>query len=226
MEDFKSKYYKYKLKYLKLKEATLDYPNDLVDYNLEKCNLDNFDVKIIDDFLSKEECLEIINLAKPLLIRSEIVDNNNKISDYRTSSGVFIKSDKYDTLKKISEKVAEIVGIPRENQEDIQVINYQPGQYYKQHYDACVDNSKECEKDRESGIRKNTFFIYLSDVEEGGYTAFPNLKKKFIPKQGRAIYWNNILNENNKYIYDPCSLHLGVKPDKGEKWALTVWSRI
>ena len=42
-------------------------------------------------------------------------------------------------------------------------------------------------------IRKNTFFIYLSDVEEGGYTAFPNLKKKFIPKQGRAIYWNNIL---------------------------------
>ena len=215
MEDFKSKYYKYKLKYLKLKEATLDYPNDLVDYNLEKCNLDNFDVKIIDDFLSKEECLEIINLAKPLLIRSEIVDNNNKISDYRTSSGVFIKSDKSDTLKKISEKVAEIVGIPRENQEDIQVINYQPGQYYKQHYDACVDNSKECEKDRESGIRKNTFFIYLSDVEEGGYTAFPNLKKKFIPKQGRAIYWNNILNENNKYIYDPCSLHLGVKPDKG-----------
>lgn len=225
MVDYKSLYIKYKLKYLKLKEATLDYPNDLVDHNLQKCNLDNFDVKIIDDFLSKEECLEIINVAKPLLTRSEIVDNN-KISDYRTSSGVFIKSDSLDILKKISEKVAEIVGMPKENQEDIQIINYKPGQYYNQHYDACVDDNKECEKDRESGIRKNTFFIYLSDVEEGGYTAFPNLKKKFIPKQGRAIYWNNILKENNKYIHDPCSLHLGIKPDKGEKWALTVWSRI
>ena len=68
-----------------------------------------------------------------------------------TRSGVFIKSDSLDILKKISEKVAEIVGMPKENQEDIQIINYQP----RQHYDARVDDNKECEKDRESGIRKN-----------------------------------------------------------------------
>ena len=34
----------------------------------------------------------------------------------------------------------------------------------------------------------------------------------------------DILESNGKYYNDPCSLHLGIKPDKGEKWALTIWS--
>ena len=53
-----------------------------------------------------------------------------------------------------------------------------------------------------------------------------NLLRKIKPKQGRAVYWNNILEDKDFYKYDPCSLHIGIKPDEGEKWALTVWSRI
>jgi len=224
--DYKRLYYKYKMKYLTLKEASLEFKSKLTDENLEKCIPEEFDIKVIDDFLTTEECIEIINLAKPILIRSQVLDDENPISNYRTSSGVFVNSSNHPILKKISEKVSEITGIPTDNQEDIQIINYQPGQYYKKHYDACLNDSKECQNDKELGIRKNTFFVYLNNVKEGGYTAFPNLLRKIVPKAGRAVYWNNVLVNSESFVHDPCSLHLGVKPDEGEKWALTVWSRI
>ena len=215
---------KYKLKYLNLKDVSIDYENDIKDDNFEKCNLDNFKINVYEDFLTKEECNVIIELARPLLERSGVVQENS-ISDDRTSTGVFLDTNMHPVLEKISKKVSEITNIPIENQEDIQVVNYQKGQYYNEHYDQCFEDTKECEENTKSGRRKNTFFIYLNNVEEGGFTGFPNISKKVIPKLGRAVSWNNILESDGNIINDPCSLHIGIKPDKGEKWALTVWSR-
>ena len=223
-KDYFDKYMKYKLKYLNLKDVSLDYQNDVKDYNYQNCNLDKFKIDVFEDFLTKEECDTIIKLAKPLLKRSGGIDEN-KISKDRTSTGVFLKTKKHPILKKISKKVSEITKIPIENQEDIQVINYQKGQYYNEHYDECFEDTKECKKSNKSGRRKNTFFIYLNDVNSGGFTGFPNLSKKVIPKLGRAISWNNISDLDGVVKNDPCSLHIGIKPDMGEKWALTVWSR-
>ena len=223
-KDYFNKYMKYKLKYLNLKDVSIDYENDIKDYNFEKCNLDNFKIDVYEDFLTKEECNIIIELARPLLERSGVVQENS-ISDDRTSTGVFLETNMHPVLEKISKKVSEITNIPIENQEDIQVVNYQKGQYYNEHYDECFEDTKECKESSKSGRRKNTFFIYLNDVEEGGFTGFPNISKKVIPKLGRAVSWNNILESDGNIINDPCSLHIGIKPDKGEKWALTVWSR-
>ena len=223
-KDYFGKYMKYKLKYLNLKDVSIDYENDIKDYNFEKCNLDNFKIDVYEDFLTKEECNIIIELARPLLERSGVVQENS-ISDDRTSTGVFLDTNMHPVLEKISKKVSEITNIPIENQEDIQVVNYQKGQYYNEHYDECFEDTKECKESSKSGRRKNTFFIYLNDVEEGGFTGFPNISKKVIPKLGRAVSWNNILESDGNIINDPCSLHIGIKPDKGEKWALTVWSR-
>ncbi len=223
-KDYFNKYMKYKLKYLNLKDVSIDYENDIKDYNFEKCNLDNFKIDVYEDFLTKEECNIIIELARPLLQRSGVVQESS-ISDDRTSTGVFLETNMHPVLEKISKKVSEITNIPTENQEDIQVVNYQKGQYYNEHYDECFEDTKECKESSKSGRRKNTFFIYLNNVEEGGFTGFPNISKKVIPKLGRAVSWNNILESDGNIINDPCSLHIGIKPDKGEKWALTVWSR-
>lgn len=223
-KDYFNKYMKYKLKYLNLKDVSIDYENDIKDYNFEKCNLDNFKIDVYEDFLTKEECNIIIELARPLLQRSGVVQESS-ISDDRTSTGVFLETNMHPVLEKISKKVSEITNIPTENQEDIQVVNYQKGQYYNEHYDECFEDTKECKESSKSGRRKNTFFIYLNNVEEGGFTGFPNMSKKVIPKLGRAVSWNNILESDGNIINDPCSLHIGIKPDKGEKWALTVWSR-
>ena len=53
------------------------------------------------------------------------------------------------------------------------MLRYQKGQYYRTHHDMGVsDNELAC------GPRILTFFLYLSDVEEGGGTNFPRLGKR------------------------------------------------
>lgn len=46
------------------------------------------------------------------------------------------------------------------------------------------------------GPRILTFFLYLSDVEEGGETAFPKLNISVRPKKGTALLWPSTLDEN------------------------------
>ena len=41
-----------------------------------------------------------------------------------------------------------------------------------------------------------TFFLYLSDVEEGGATNFPDLNIAVKPKVGRALLWPSVLDSN------------------------------
>ena len=102
-KDYFDKYMKYKLKYLNLKDVSLDYQNDVKDYNYQNCNLDKFKIDVFEDFLTKEECDTIIKLAKPLLKRSGGIDEN-KISKDRTSTGVFLKTKKHPILKKYQKK--------------------------------------------------------------------------------------------------------------------------
>jgi hypothetical protein len=50
------------------------------------------------------------------------------------------------------------------------VLRYKKGQYYRTHHDmSSQDNELAC------GPRILTFFLYLSDVQEGGGTNFPRL---------------------------------------------------
>ena len=57
-----------------------------------------------------------------------------------------------------------------ENGEDIQVLRYQEGQKYEAHYDYFVDKVNIAR----GGHRYATVLMYLSDVQKGGETVFPN----------------------------------------------------
>ena len=37
-----------------------------------------------------------------------------------------------------------------------------------------------------------TFMVYLSDVEAGGHTVFPNLGLSVPPVRGSALFWHTI----------------------------------
>ena len=71
--------------------------------------------------------------------------------------------------------------LPLSHQEDIQILRYTKGQKYGAHYDSAYDT-------KESGPhhRKATFYMYLSDVEEGGETAFPKDSVWVDPAMGKA----------------------------------------
>ena len=47
-----------------------------------------------------------------------------------------------------------------------------------------------------SGPRILTFFLFLSDVSDGGEREFVDLDIRVQPKRGRALLWVNTLNTN------------------------------
>lgn len=81
--------------------------------------------------------------------------------------------------------------VPSENYENFQVLKYAVGQRYNTHHDyGKEDVQLAC------GPRILTFFLYLSDVEEGGETAFPSLNIAVSPKKGRALLWPSTLSDD------------------------------
>ena len=84
-------------------------------------------VVVLDDVLTPEECQNIIELAKPKIKRSEVVDyetNSNRQDDARTSSGAVFQKASTPELKNLEELVCGILNWPYPNSEGFQVLNY------------------------------------------------------------------------------------------------------
>jgi len=120
-------------------------------------------------------------------------------------------------VKSISEKITNVTGIPDENSENLQILKYELNQYYESHHDYI-----EYQQKRPCGPRVLTFFLYLSDVEEGGGTKFNDLDLIVEPKKGKALLWPSVLNEdpNEK---DFRTHHEAMPVIKGRKFATNAW---
>ena len=186
-------------------------------------------IKYFENVFTPEECKQIIEYAKPKLVRSQLDDGNNAYGKERTSWQCWVNPSELPCLQKGSQFVAKVTGLPVENQEDWQVLRYKPGQEYKSHFDAAnpaaADYEGVIERDRQRGCgrRVYTFFIYLNNVEEGGETDFPKLGIKIKPKPGKAALWHNLNKDGT--AFHPMSEHAGMPVIRGEKWAINVWIR-
>ncbi|KAH0784302.1 hypothetical protein KY290_003900 [Solanum tuberosum] len=194
-------------------------------------------------FLTDEECNHLVSLAKKELKRSAVADNESgesKLSEVRTSSGMFISKAKDPIVTGIEEKIATWTFLPKENGEDIQVLRYEEGQRYEPHHDYFTDKVNIVR----GGHRLATVLMYLSDVEKGGETAFPEAEvstrrrsmaadnslsecaKKGIavkPRKGDALLFFSL---HPNAVPDPMSLHGGCPVIEGEKWSATKWIHV
>ena len=59
-----------------------------------------------------------------------------------------------------------MTGIPQNNYESFQILQYDEGQFYRKHHDSSQQNAK-----KPAGHRILTFFLYLNDVE-GACTSY------------------------------------------------------
>jgi prolyl 4-hydroxylase len=109
------------------------------------------------------------------------------------------------------------MGIPANNSEDLQLLRYEKGQFYRTHHDYIPH-----QVDRQCGPRILTFFLYLSDVEAGGGTNFPNLGITVMPKRGRALLWPSVLN-SNPLKKDGRFMHQALDVEDGVKYAANAW---
>jgi prolyl 4-hydroxylase len=186
--------------------------------NINNINDDNYDVIIIDNFLTPQECDKLVEYSQnQQLITSETLsDYGNVTSDYRKSEQIWITDNQHEIARKISDFCEIILDLPKKNMESLQLVKYDVSGYFKEHYDAEPDKSKTNNiKDR-----AHTFIVYLNDVEEGGETRFPKLNIDVKPKKGMGIYFKTLLPNNNLLIN---SLHQGMPIIRGEKYIVNKW---
>ena len=209
------------------------------DNEQEKNNQDsNIDVKerkyhcrspnifTIDHFLTDEECEHMIKLSEPNLKQS-LVSGEKKgiVSEGRTGKNCWLTHYHDEVTTKIANKISKMVDLPVENAEAFQMIHYDIGEEYKQHYDGWLFDG--CERSRRNmrhgGQRMKTALCYLNNVDEGGSTFFPRLGLHVYPERGKMVVFQNVID--NCHDRHPLSEHCAMPVIKGHKWGFNLWFR-
>jgi prolyl 4-hydroxylase len=177
-------------------------------------------IKILDNILTMDECLELIKNGSNKLIKSSTLGEN--IDGYRTAENCWIFDETFLT-NKIKNIIVKETDMSIDNQEKIHIVKYDIGGEYKQHHDFFHPNTDYYSKVMQSGgQRVYSCLFYLNDDFEGGETEFVNKNIKINPKTGRLLIWKNI-KENGSLDYD--SFHAGLPVISGTKWIAIIWVR-
>jgi prolyl 4-hydroxylase len=181
---------------------------------------------VLNDVFSAQECEELIALARPRLAPSTTVDpqsGRDRAGEQRSSLGMFFRLQENTFIARLDRRVSELMNLPVENGEGLQVLYYPAGTQSMPHFDFLVPSNAANQASLErSGQRVSTLVTYLNDVEEGGETVFPGLGWSVSPQRGSAVYFEycNSLGQT-----DHASLHAGAPVLRGEKWVATKWMR-
>jgi prolyl 4-hydroxylase len=178
-------------------------------------------VKEINNFLSDEECNELINLSSGSFDNVEVLGEN--IDGYRVAKGTWLEEEDGEVVIKYRKLISEITQIPTINMESINVLKYDIGGEYKDHHDFFHPNENYYDDEiKRGGQRLKTGLVYLNDNFEGGETSFPNLNIKIVPKKGKLVLWDNI-KDDGSLDYD--SIHAGLPVTNGFKYIAVIWIR-
>jgi len=176
-------------------------------------------LKFYNNFLTKKECDSIIAISKDKFVKSQVYSSNNIntiVNNNVRSSTSYTITSKDPLFEKIKNKVSELLVIPKENFETLQVQKYEKGQQYYPHYDYIQGMENQ---------RIKTFIIYLNRLKkiDGGCTSFTHYNYKIKPETGMAICFDNVdLNGN----VNPKTMHAGeLINTEAIKYILTIWIR-
>jgi prolyl 4-hydroxylase len=144
---------------------------------------------------------------------------SNLATQTRTSSTFWCNNDCQLTSvsQHITDKIQSLLQIPKIHYEPIQLLKYNVNESYITHHDFSYQ-----ELTLPCGPRVLTFFLYLSDVEEGGATHFPDLNLTISPQRGKAVLWPNTLSVDPR-AKDTRMSHEAQRVTSGVKYAANVW---
>jgi len=181
----------------------------------------------LDDVVSEEEAKRLIELGGILgYDRSEDVgalqadgSYGSIVSEGRTSSNAWCLDKCYEDplARQAMDRLSELTMIEEKHSEYLQLLRYEPGQFYENHHDYIGHNI-----DNQQGVRVLTAYLYLNDVEAGGGTMFSGLNITVMPKRGRALFWPSVRNDspNEK---DPRTNHEALPVEAGVKYGANGW---
>jgi prolyl 4-hydroxylase len=181
---------------------------------------------VLGNVMSAEECQELIALAKPRLAPSTIVDldsGQDVVAAYRNSFGMFFRLQETAFISRLDRRISELMNLPVENGEGLQVLYYPTGAASAPHVDFLqITNEANRASIARSGQRVSTMVTYLNDVPAGGETSFPELGWAITPRLGNAAYFEYC---DGQGFVDWRSLHAGNPVLAGEKWVASKWMR-
>jgi prolyl 4-hydroxylase len=184
------------------------------------------DVILLSEVLSAEECRELIDMARPKMAQSTVVDRakvDGVVHHARTSTGTFFDLCENELVARIDKRLAALVDWPVSHGEGLQILRYQVGGQYRPHFDYFPwSDAASPAHLAQGGQRIGTVIIYLNDVEDGGETVFPEVGLSIVPRRGAAVYFGYC---NSRGQVDPLTLHGGAAVRRGEKWIATKWLR-
>jgi len=182
-------------------------------------------VAVVDGLLSADECRLLIASAQPMLRRSHTIDPHTGEplqQQLRTSSDASFDPITEDlSLRLVQQRMAAAAGVRLVQAEHLVVLRYEPGQEYRPHRDYRPAESLRDDVP-EAGNRARTICVYLNQPEAGGETEFPVPGINVAPQPGRAVIFDNLLEDGRP---DADSLHAGLPVQQGEKWLATLWLR-
>ncbi len=170
--------------------------------------------RLHDDFLPAAQCDYLIRYAEErnLFDRSQVNNSDSSVaSTIRTSFSAFLTDRDDPVLRSIYQKTSDLLSVPAECIENLQIVRYAEGQEFKVHFDSNKGNA-----------RVHTLLVYLNDAFEGGETYFPEIDLKVKPRKGRMLYF---LNRDAGYRNIPFSAHAGLAVRNGIKYGCNIWVR-
>lgn len=179
-------------------------------------------IYVCEDFLSDEECRQLIKVGTPLLQRSKThAVAGSQATKGRTSLTCHLAKSTHP-CPQLLHKIQLLTHKPFSHMELPQVARYTDSQRYVEHYDG-VDPHTPAGKAfvASGGQRVATVLMYLNDVDDGGGTSFRRINVEIKPRKGHAvIFFPAFMNGE----LDPDALHAGMPPT-GVKWVSQVWIR-
>lgn len=188
--------------------------------------LDQPHIVVYHHVLSEQECDALCASADQSFVQATVVDENDgshQQHPHRISEHTCFTRGQTELIATIEQRIAKLVGWPIDHAEGMQVLRYQTGGEYRAHYDYFDPQLAGSQRHlAEGGQRVGTVLMYLSDVETGGGTRFPDIQLEVRPRKGSAVYFASVHPSGNP---DPQSLHAGVPVVRGVKYAATKWLR-
>ncbi|GBG33148.1 Prolyl 4-hydroxylase subunit alpha-1 [Hondaea fermentalgiana] len=182
---------------------------------------------VFDDFISDAESEALTRWGHTLGferstdsgVKNERGEQTKKVSQGRTSSNAWCRRDcEEDPLvDSVYARIEEVTQIPRDHYESFQLLKYDVGQYYHTHHDMSPRTRNDA-----AGPRILTFFLYVSDVQEGGETDFPRIDLRVAPRKGSAVLWPSVL-DRDPWLQDPLTHHAALPVKKGVKYGANAW---
>ena len=169
----------------------------------------------------------LINLAAPLVQRSQIVDARTgqaRVDPTRTCSHVTLGPRQHDhVLEAIERCIGRVCGMPALNGEFLQILRYRPGEEFRPHVDYFNESGAGTYQSlADGGQRAQTVLTYLNDDYGGGSTCFPQLQLDFKARRGDMLHFHNLGADG---LGHRDTLHAGMPVTAGEKWLLSQWIR-